>query len=422
MTSPVPGYKITTPYAKRGQHWSCNANSSGGLHTGADFAAPSGTPVVAARPGTVKHTSYGSAFGSKQFAIVCADGTEDFYAHTTSRPTNGKKVVLNERVASVGAEGNVTGPHLHFERHKKAGSWSCSNHTNPQPSIDFDNETGEVPLSGDVYLSKLVYGQQDSDSVKRLQEALNRHPLTGGSNLPVTGNYGDQTDKEVRLCQTQHGFGNDAPKKSSVGPKQADHLFAGTGANIINDLPTTPPVDPEVPPVSGPLFKYYYGGKPSNKQAVGTSYAVVDKGSFIPPGDGFLLSMLYLNCEHAFKSGINEAGFRVRAVRAPFKGGAADYTGYGDFTPNRNLTKPGEFLLTHVWFEMCDGNRKVHWEVDRSSQFSSFTLGTRYAKWVWISVEVFEMLTKTLGMSKAQVAGLMTTFLENPEEAHEFTV
>lgn len=89
--------------------------------------------------------------------------------------------------------------------------------------------------SGDVYLSKLKYGQKDSDSVRRLQFALNQHPLTNGSTLPITGNYLDQTDREVRLCQQQHKYGNDPVKKSYVGPKQASHLF-GSGYRIINDL------------------------------------------------------------------------------------------------------------------------------------------------------------------------------------------
>jgi hypothetical protein len=88
---------------------------------------------------------------------------------------------------------------------------------------------------GKVYLSKLKYGQKDSDSVKRLQHALNPHHLEGGQTLPVTGNYLEQTDQEVRLCQKQHGFGNDDKYKSFVGPDQAKHLFK-CGCTIVNDL------------------------------------------------------------------------------------------------------------------------------------------------------------------------------------------
>lgn len=142
MTNPVPGHTITTPYGKRGPYWSCSKDSAGnGIHTGADFAAPAGTTVVAARPGTVHHTSYGSAFGSKQFAIRCDDGTEDFYAHTTTRPAAGTRVTAGQAIAKVGAEGNATGPHLHFERHKTQGRWACDVVTDPAPSINYQEDS-----------------------------------------------------------------------------------------------------------------------------------------------------------------------------------------------------------------------------------------------------------------------------------------
>lgn len=112
-------------------------------------------------------------------------------------------------------------------------------------------QSGEPSIDhGEVYLSKLHYGQEDSDSVKRLQMHLNDHPLEDGSELPITGNYGDQTDKEVRLCQAQHDLGSDPAKGSNVGPEQAKHLFTGCACTIV-DLPPEPeppePPDPEVP-------------------------------------------------------------------------------------------------------------------------------------------------------------------------------
>ena len=130
---PVPGYKVTTPYRKEGPYW-----KACGWHTGVDYAAPEGTPVVAARPGVVRHRNYGSAFGSRQFAIVASDGTEDFYAHTLDRPADGTRVKAGQRVARVGSRGNTTGPHLHFERHARAGRWSCDNMRNPSKSIEWE--------------------------------------------------------------------------------------------------------------------------------------------------------------------------------------------------------------------------------------------------------------------------------------------
>jgi len=131
---------IGTPYGKRGSYWSCNRDSSGnGIHTGVDFPAASGTKVTAARPGTAVYANHGSAFGYHQLEIKCSDGTRDFYAHMRTRSVaNGAKVQAGQKVGEVGAEGNVTGPHLHFERHNPStGPWSCSVVRDPAPSVNW---------------------------------------------------------------------------------------------------------------------------------------------------------------------------------------------------------------------------------------------------------------------------------------------
>lgn len=104
-----------------------------------DFPAPTGTAVVAARGGKVVYANHGSAFGWHQLEILHGDGTRDFYAHMSKRSVpNGARVRAGRKIGEVGAEGNVTGPHLHFERHSVAvGPWSCAIVRNPQPSIDF---------------------------------------------------------------------------------------------------------------------------------------------------------------------------------------------------------------------------------------------------------------------------------------------
>lgn len=172
---PVPGYPISTPYGRRGPYWGCNEDAQGnGIHTGADYAAPAGTKVVAARPGTATHVNYGSAFGSHQLAIRCSDGTEDFYAHMTSRAAHGTQVEAGEKLGEVGAEGNVTGAHLHFERHKWPG-WSCSICVDPAPSINYQPASGSGGSGSGTGEEDMPLNSEDKDWIKgQIQRTIDR--------------------------------------------------------------------------------------------------------------------------------------------------------------------------------------------------------------------------------------------------------
>lgn len=98
------------------------------------------------------------------------------------------------------------------------------------PYVGWIGDCGGVTIPGGggvvVYLSKLHYGQMDSDSVRELQRNLNSHSLSAPGNitLPVTGNYLALTSQVVVADQEQHGFGCDPLEASYVGPRQAAHL------------------------------------------------------------------------------------------------------------------------------------------------------------------------------------------------------
>lgn len=144
MVFPVIGDSRPGPrFGKRGRMWSCRPDASGkGVHTGVDIFASSGTPVVAARPGTVRYVSFGSALGDHQLAVLVEDGTLDFYAHMRKRTAaNGSQVTAGQQIGEVGAEGNTGDPpvpHLHFERHRNQGlHWNCKVHVDPTASLEW---------------------------------------------------------------------------------------------------------------------------------------------------------------------------------------------------------------------------------------------------------------------------------------------
>jgi murein DD-endopeptidase MepM/ murein hydrolase activator NlpD len=86
------------------------------MHSGIDYAAPSGTMVVAAASGTVRFAGPKGANGNL-LAIVHANGYETFYAHLSRIAPGikpGSRVKQKQLVAYVGSTGRSTGPHLHF--------------------------------------------------------------------------------------------------------------------------------------------------------------------------------------------------------------------------------------------------------------------------------------------------------------------
>ena len=236
MSRPVRGVRVGAVFHQRGDRWSCFPDANGdGLHTGVDFPTDIGTAVVAARAGKIKHVAFSPEFfGDHQVVVLCDDGTQDFYAHMRSRTGDGRQVRVGDKIGEVGEEGNITGPHLHFERHKtQADHWSCDLPTNPGPSLHAPPMG--MALSRRILLSELRFGEMNSNAVRRLQRALNMHRQGNDEVLRLTGDYGPDTDRAVRICQQRHGFGDDLEGVSSVGVGQAGHLF-GMTRRIVNDL------------------------------------------------------------------------------------------------------------------------------------------------------------------------------------------
>jgi murein DD-endopeptidase MepM/ murein hydrolase activator NlpD len=93
----------------------------GHTHQGIDLIAPFGTPIVAAHPGVVSHSS--SSSGGIQAYVRASSGTYTFYAHLSSYSSAGGSVGAGTVIGYVGSTGNAGSVnHLHFEYHPGGGA------------------------------------------------------------------------------------------------------------------------------------------------------------------------------------------------------------------------------------------------------------------------------------------------------------
>ncbi len=85
------------------------------LHTGLDFPADVGTPILAAAGGVVQSTEVHPAYGL-MLEIDHGNGLVTRYAHTSKLFVRmGDIVKRGQLIGQVGNSGRSTGPHLHFE-------------------------------------------------------------------------------------------------------------------------------------------------------------------------------------------------------------------------------------------------------------------------------------------------------------------
>jgi hypothetical protein len=230
MVLPVPpGTPVTCPYGEKGSSWAT------GEHGGIDYGAGRGTPVYAPWGGTITGASWGSAYGTHVVIDFdkLPDGSPGLWgviAHLDTRVKNSGRIEAGEKIGTMGDSGNAQGVHTHFEIQPQS-HWVQGSYRNPQPWINAGGGTTPPPsgdpwASGDVYQAKLIPGQMDSDSVRRLQRVLNEWSFVGGQELPVSGFYGPDTEHEVGLFQSQV-CGD--PADGAIGPKQTDVLFEKLG-------------------------------------------------------------------------------------------------------------------------------------------------------------------------------------------------
>jgi murein DD-endopeptidase MepM/ murein hydrolase activator NlpD len=148
------------------------------LHAGVDWAAPTGTPIMAAGAATVAYAGDASGYGNVVY-LDHAGGIQTRYAHMNAFAPGiktGGTVNAGDLIGYVGTTGRSTGPHLHFEVH-----------VNGSPVDPFSLGGGGVAASSGGG------GLTASDAVERLTDviiqvesggnAAARNPLSSATGL-----------------------------------------------------------------------------------------------------------------------------------------------------------------------------------------------------------------------------------------------
>jgi len=111
MRTPIDGARLSSSFGLR-KHPILGYSR---MHTGVDFAAPTGTPIFAAGDGVVNYAGRKGGYG-KYVRIRHNGEFSTAYAHLSRMHVrNGERVEQGEVIGRVGSTGMSTGPHLHYE-------------------------------------------------------------------------------------------------------------------------------------------------------------------------------------------------------------------------------------------------------------------------------------------------------------------
>ena len=113
MKTPINGARLSSSFGMR-KHPILGYNK---MHRGTDFAAPSGTPIMASGSGKITRARWCGG-GGNCVKIKHNSTYETIYAHMKTFAKGireGKKVRQGQIIGYVGSTGLSTGPHLHYE-------------------------------------------------------------------------------------------------------------------------------------------------------------------------------------------------------------------------------------------------------------------------------------------------------------------
>ncbi len=111
LCQPLEAGRLTDPFGWRFHPLSGELD----FHSGADLAADKGTPIRAALAGIVSQAGQDESYGN-YLVLDHQNGFSTLYAHCSQLLVQeGQAVKKGQAIAQVGATGDATGPHLHFE-------------------------------------------------------------------------------------------------------------------------------------------------------------------------------------------------------------------------------------------------------------------------------------------------------------------
>ena len=113
MKTPINGARLSSSYGMR-KHPILGYNK---MHKGTDFAAPTGTPIMASGSGVIEMSQRNGAYGN-YIRIRHNSKYKTAYAHLSKYAKGvrkGARVRQGQIIGYVGSTGRSTGPHLHYE-------------------------------------------------------------------------------------------------------------------------------------------------------------------------------------------------------------------------------------------------------------------------------------------------------------------
>lgn len=206
---PLEGrFKITFQYGANGREYGYDK------HAGIDLISMvNDSRIYATGVGIVNYAGYDKYLGN-YISINQEDGARHYYCHLSKINVKKGETVNNSTVIGImGATGNVTGKHLHYEIRK----FNSSGYTliNPADYMGIPNIIGEYDS-----INYRIYINNNEEFTVRVDKALAMVRKSPDSNSEVTGTgklYRGNTFLAIDLVEGQSVYGNNKWYKSKKG-------------------------------------------------------------------------------------------------------------------------------------------------------------------------------------------------------------